>query len=157
MDLKDGAKILFQTGITQKEIAQILGKTEKTIGVWVKTGNWDKKRTEYSLQRETAEEKVWSLINYQLKVIDKIKSIQEKELDNNDLTVKELQALLVSKGDIDALQKLFTTIKGKELEWTQVVKVIRDFTEYLEKNNFGMAQEVINSAQDFINERRKDL
>lgn len=156
MEAKEAAKILFDQGATNKEIANILKKSEHTIGAWVKKGNWEKKRAEYALHRETAEEQVWGLINYQLKIIGKIRERHEIDLDK-DLSVAELQKLLISKGDIDALQKLFTTIKGKELEWTQVVKVIRDFTEFIERVNLPMAQQIIILAQDFINERRKEL
>lgn len=39
------ARILYvEQGKTQKEIAQLLGITEKTIGLWVKNGDWEKER-----------------------------------------------------------------------------------------------------------------
>jgi predicted transcriptional regulator len=157
METKGAAKILFDQGVKQNEIARILKIAEKTISGWAKVGNWDMKRAEYTLHKETAEEKVWQLINFQLKVISKIRDVHEQTLSTPDLGIKELKSLLIERGDIDALQKLFTTIKGKELEWTQIVKVVRDLTEYIERVNFKLAKEVIAVAQEFINDRRKEL
>lgn len=156
MEKKEAAKVLFDQGVTQKDIALLLHVQPKTIGTWVKNGEWEKKRAQHSLARETAEEKVWKLINFNLKVLDIISTKQEEELDES-ADIKDLQKLLTPRGDIDALQKLFTTIKGKELEWTQIVKVIREFTEYCEQNNIELAKQVLPLANSFLNERRQDL
>lgn len=155
MESKDAARILFNEGVSQKEIASIVGVTEKTITTWAKQGTWDKKRSENNLQKQTSEEGVWELINYQLKVLKRIKEVQEEDLDNCE-NLKDIKAKLIDRGDIDALQKLFTTIKGKELEWTQRVKVIREFTEYLEIEDMKVAKEVMPLANQFLNEKRNN-
>lgn len=155
IDSKEAAHILFNEGISQKEIASIINVSEKTISLWAKNGNWDKKRSENNLQKQTSEEGVWELINYQLKVLKKIKEVHELTLDGtNDL--KEIKSKLIDRGDIDALQKLFTTIKGKELEWTKRVKVIREFSEYIETEDMKLAKEVIPLATQFLNEKRNN-
>lgn len=155
MESKEAAHILFNEGVSQKEIASIIDVSEKTISLWAKQGNWDKKRSENNLQKQTSEEGVWELINYQLKVLKRIKEIHESELDNCE-DLKDIKAKLIDRGDIDALQKLFTTIKGKEMEWSQRVKVIREFTEYLEVEDGKIAQSVIPLANQYLNEKRND-
>lgn len=155
MESKEAARILFNDGSTQKDIASMLNISEKTISDWAKKGNWDKKRSESNLKKQTSEEGVWELINYQLKVLKLIKEKHEVELENcTDL--KEIKAKLIDRGDIDALQKLFTTIKGKEMEWSQRVKVIREFTEYLEGEDTKLAQSVVPLANQYLNEKRND-
>lgn len=153
METKEAAHILFNEGISQKEISSIVNVSEKTICLWAKNGNWDKKRSENNLQKQTSEEGVWELINYQLKVLKKIKEIHELTFDNVD-DLKLIKSKLIDRGDIDALQKLFTTIKGKEMEWTGRVKVIREFTEYIEMEEPKLAKEVIPMANQYLNEKR---
>jgi len=155
MESKEAAHILYNQGTSQKDISAILGISEKTISLWVTRGKWNAKRAENNLKKTTSEESVWELISYQLKVLKKIKDIHERELDTVD-DLKEVKAKLIDRGDIDALQKLFTTIKGKELEWAQRVKVIRDFTEYLEVEDSSLAKQVIPLANQYLNEKRKD-
>jgi predicted transcriptional regulator len=156
MEPKEHAKILFNQGISQKEIASILKISTKSINNWVKDGDWAKKRTEDMVKKQTAEEGVWDLINHQLRVLKRIKEVQELELDSCE-DLKELKGKLIERGDIDALQKLFTTIKGKELEWTQRVKIVREFLEYVDSENRTLAKDVVILANQYLNEKRSDL
>jgi transposase len=153
IDQKQAAFILYKESISQKEIASIISISEKTISLWIKKEKWEAKRSEDAIKKQTSEEGVWEIINYQLRVLKKIKETHDQSLD--DCTdIKELKAKLIERGDIDALQKLFTTIKGKEMEWTGRVKVIREFTEYLETENPTLAKEVIPMANQYLNENR---
>lgn len=153
---KEAAYILIKNGMSQKEAARILRKSENTVSGWAKKGKWNDKIVEESLFRETSEEKVRKLINFQLKVIEMIADKHSTSL-NDKLTVEELQKLLIGRGDIDALQKLFTTIKGKEMEWSQIVKVVRDLTEYVEAQDLELAKEITPLANEFLNEMRKNI
>jgi transposase len=155
MEKKEAGRILYNQGISQKDIAQMLSVQPKTVNLWVKGEGWDKQRSASSLAKETSEERVWKLISYQLRVVEKITELQEDSLDQN-LTVGELKKLLIERGDIDALQKLFTTIKGKELEWGQVVKIVRELIEYVEGENLNLAKQLTPLANEFVNAKRKD-
>lgn len=156
MEKVEAAKKLYFQGATQKEIAELLHVQPKTVGSWAKKEEWENKRSQFSMMKETSEEKVWKLITYQLKVIELISQKMEEQLDES-LEVSALKKLLIERGDIDALQKLFTTIKGKELEWSHIVNVIKELTEYLESSNFVLAKEFTSLANEFLNEKRKDL
>lgn len=154
MEAKEAAKILYYQGVSQKDIAQILDKNEKTISTWVHDGKWDEKRTEHNLLKETSEEQVWKLINWQLRILQMITEEHENSI-NEGLDVAGLQKLLIGRGDIDALQKLFTTIKGKELEWSQLVKIIRELTEFIQSENVTLAKQLTPYANDFLNQKRQ--
>lgn len=155
MSDKQDAYRLIKAGFKQKEVARLLGRSENIISTWAKKENWRDKITEDNLFQETSEEKVRKLISFQLKVIEKIAEKREATLsETND--IEELQNLLISPGNIDALQKLFTTIKSKEIEWAQMVKIVRDLTEYVEVHNQDLARELSVIANDFLNERRKE-
>lgn len=156
MEKKEAGKKLYMQGVSQVDIASLLSVDKKTVNLWVKKGNWEDKRIEQDLAKETAQEEIMNLINYQLKVIGFIKKRHEENLMER-MEVKELKALLIERGDIDALQKLFTTIKGKELEWDSIVKVIRGFIEYIETIDIAIAKTVAPLASDYLNERRKEL
>lgn len=155
MNKHEAAQILYNEGVKQKEIAEILTTTTTTVNRWVAAGQWDKKRAEHSIKKETAEERVWNIINYQLRIIDLM--MQKHQEDNiENMEIAELKKLLIERGDIDALQKLFTTIKGKELEWSQIVKIVRELLEYIERENNGIAKQVTPLANEFINNKRTD-
>lgn len=155
MDDVTKARHLFNVGFNRKEIAEILHKNEKTIGSWAEEGDWERRRAEFTLNRETAEERIWKLINYQLKVHERIVEAQDAALETT-ATTADLKKLLLERGDIDALQKLFTTIKGKELEWTAIVKLIRDFVEYIDTQNQPLSKQILSYANEFINDKRSD-
>lgn len=156
MEKKEAAKVLFDLRIPQKEIAAVLHTTEKSVSNWATKGNWEEKRAENGLQRETAEEKVWRIINFNLTILDMIREKQLVKL-SPDLSIEELTKMLTDRGDIDALQKLFTTIKGKELQWTAIVKIVREVTEYLEGHQIELAKKMVPVLQSYLNEKRQHL
>lgn len=145
---RDAARTLYLEGWSQREIAKTLHKSEKTIGTWKRDDNWDKAKAGFSMQKATAEDTVWELINYQLATLKRIKDNYEKEPD---------EPKLIARGDIDALQKLFTTVKGRDIEWSALVKVLREFATWLRSENLPLAQEIMQYADAWLNEKRKQL
>jgi hypothetical protein len=145
---RDAARTLYLEGWSQKEIAKTLHKAEKTIGTWKRDDNWDKSKAGFSMQKTIAEDTVWELINYQLTTLKRIKDEYEKEPD---------KPKLIARGDIDALQKLFTTVKGRDIEWSALVKVMREFATWLRSENLQLAQEMMQYADAWLNEKRKQL
>ncbi len=74
------------------------------------------------------------------------------------MTVEELAKLLIPKGEIDAVQKkLFTTVKGKELDWSAMVQILRNFMSYLKETDVELAQELVPHVDGYINEKRRTL
>lgn len=116
------AEQLFFDGYAQNRIAEILKVSEVTLSRWAKEGNWDQKRVNRLNLKETIEDDLLELISYQLQAL---KNKKNKWLDEQQTDT------LISKGDVDALSKMFATIKGKEMTWVQIVNSFRDFVEYL--------------------------
>ncbi len=149
-------KILYTAGWQQNDIARILKLTEKTVSKHVRDNNMKQKRTEIGINRQTSEENALSALAHQTRIIRLI-SDKLAEQVTPDLTVEELSKLLIPKGEIDAVQKLFTTVKGKELDWSAMVQILRNFMGFLKESNVELAQELIPHVDDYINEKRKSL
>jgi len=146
--------VLFQDGWEQKDIAKTLKISEKTVSLYVTKNGLRKSRTMQSLARKTSEENALVALEHQTTIIRLIAEKLRNALTENP-TMEDLKAALIPKGEIDAVQKLFTTIKGKELEWSAVVKIIREFTAWLKEVDMETAQNVVDHADDYINEKRR--
>ncbi len=143
------AKDLYNEGWDQKDIAAIIRVSEQTIVNWKKKYQWEKKRVESMLARETSEEALWSLINYQLDVLKhKAEKYKEKPKDEWEL---------IDKGDVDALSKMFSSVKGKQLEWTNYVRICRELLDHMQGINLTLAKELIPEVTEFLNNKRKTL
>jgi hypothetical protein len=149
-------RTLFNAGYEQKDIARILKLTETTVSKHVIKGEMRKKRVEWGINRQTSEENALAALAHQTKII---RLISEKlgEKIEEDLSVDELGKLLISKGEIDAVQKLFTTVKGKELDWSAMVQVLRNFMAYIKECDLELAQELVPHVDEYINEKRRSM
>lgn len=157
LDIKHAAYLLKKEGYTVDEICKLLRRSQKTIYMWQKKYNWNAKCLREDLFKQTAEEDVQELISHNLKILkmiaEKKNSVLKKRGGNS---VDDLQSSLISRGDIDALQKLFSTIKGKELTWSTMVKILREFMEHLEAENLELAKKVLPYSNEFLNVKRKE-
>lgn len=145
---------LFKEGWDQKDIARVLKISEVTVSRHAKKNELRKKRAMQSIARQTSEENSLIALEHQSTIIRMIAEKLKSGLPENP-EMDDLKAALLPKGEIDALQKLFTTIKGRELEWSAVVKIIREFTTFLKECDPKLAQDIIDHADDYINEKRR--
>jgi transposase len=153
IDKKSAAQELYNAGLDQKNIANVLEISEKTISGWKKKYSWEEKRAKKNMAKEAAEDRVWKLINFQLRVLDMQVDDQEDKLKKKELT--ELKPL--DKGDVDALQKLWTTVKGKQLDWSVVVNNISEFVGFISERDLDLSKLILEHADDFMNYKRKNL
>lgn len=148
--------LLYREGIEQKEIARLLKLSEVTVSRYVSKGNMKRKRLQHSIAKKTSEENALMALDHQSKVVRMMaEKLQEGMSDN--MTLEELKAALIPKGEIDALQKLFTTIKGKELDWSYIVRIIREFIQYVKEKDIELAKDIADLADDYINDKRRDV
>jgi len=145
---------LFKAGWDQKDIARVLKISEVTVSRYAGKHGLRKKRAMQSLARQTSEENALIALEHQSTIIRLIGEKLRAEL-KDDPSMDDLKAALIPKGEIDALQKLFTTIRGKEQDWGGVVKIIREFTGWLREVDPKLAQGVVDHADDYINEKRR--
>lgn len=147
MENKDAAYLLFLEGWDQKRIAAALRVTEKTITTWKKQYDWDRKRTEKAIARETSEEKLWKLISYQLTALEQ----------RTEEWIKDSEYRLLDKGDIDALAKMYSAVKNKQHTWAQIVEIITELLDYLQARNFKLAKEVLELTDEFLMNKKNNL
>ncbi len=157
MDKKAAAHILYDNGLDLGQIAKMLKTPKSTIARYSSDGKWKRERERKSLLQQTSQERIWALIEFQLQIIEKITLKHREVLLSDDLDVAGLQKLLISKGDIDALQKLHTTIRGKDITWDHMVKLFREFLEFMEKENLSIAKSIVPFTTDFLNYKREQL
>ncbi len=156
MTKKQAAHILYLNGLTLKEIASTLRTSYNTITKWSSDSDWKRIKAEKALREQTSQERIWGLIDYQLKIIERITQVRSTELDKTT-DPETLKKALIERGDIDALQKLFTTIKGKEITWDQMVKLTRELIEFIEKDHFHLAKQIAPLANEWLNQKREKL
>ena len=156
MTNNQSAKILYDQGFELKEISKIIRVSYNTISKWSSSGNWKQLKTDKLLREETTQDSIRKLIEFQLKVLEKMTTASKKDLDNTD-DVVGLSKLLIGKGEIDALQKLFTTIKAKEITWDGIVKSSRELMEYIAEFDLNLAKKVSPVIEDWLNIKRESL
>ncbi len=156
MTKKQAAHILYLNGLTLKEVCETLKIPYNTATKWSSDLDWKKNKAEKSLREQTSQERIWGLIDYQLQLIEKITQVRAKEIEKTT-SPEDLKKALIERGDIDALQKLFTTIKGKEVTWDIMVKLTRELIEFLEKNHFQLAKQIAPLANEWLNQKREKL
>ena len=140
---------MFLEGVPQGEIAQVLGVSPNTVSKWKHKNRWEEARSSRALYQETAVEKVWKLVNWNLSVLE---TRMEEMEDSGELK-------LIERGDIDALTKLFSSIKGKEKSWAHYVSTIREFLAYAQSVDLDLAKRLISTGitDQFLNEKRQNL
>lgn len=163
MEKQAAARILYNEGTQQKDIARILRVTEATVSKWAKDGAWREGRIANAIARESAEEGIWQLINYQ---IEQLTAITQDWKKNAGKAVKNPDGSdggtyprnkLIDKGDIDALQKMFAAVKGKQQTWTHYVSVTRELMEHLQATDSELAKRLIEHIDQFLNDKRTKL
>lgn len=153
IDKQSAAQELFNAGWEQVRIASILELSEETISKWKKKFDWEEKRAKKNMAQDVAEDHIWELINYQLAALKATKDKFEAQLKKKEIA--ELPAL--NKGDIDALQKLWTTVKNKQLDWAATVNIVKDFVAFMSERDLKLAQDILTLTDDYLNFKRTNL
>ncbi len=101
MTKKQAAHILYLNGLTLKEISSTLQTPYNTITKWSGNSDWKRSKAEKALREQTSQERIWALIDYQLKIIERLAQVRATKLDKitNPETLKKA---LIERGDIDA-------------------------------------------------------
>lgn len=149
MDKKDAAFTLFEQGFTQKDMAKIFGVGEDTIGVWKKAGDWDSRIAGLNELYRLNSERVAKLISYQLRALEKTVARWEQDSDE--------QPKLIGKGEIDALSKLYATIKTKDMEWSTYIRVMREFIQFISTKDLALSKRLTETVNDFLNQKQTTL
>lgn len=134
---KDWAKLLFiKDNKTQKEIAQIVSVTEKTLSKWVNDNKWEALRSSFVITKEQELRRLYIQIN---------------EL-NNFINEKEEGKRFATNQEADILSKLAAAAKNLESETSvaDIINVFMDFLDWLQKVDFAKSQEIAEVQDNYI-------
>jgi transposase len=149
MEKKDAARSLYMDGFTQKDIASMFRLAENTISRWSQEGGWKERKVSVDLLQDNSTQHILELIHYTTSVLKRRK---DNWLEEDPNTVK-----LLDKGDIDALQKLWTTIRKDSRKFSDYAYVLKEFGEFLMDRDLDLAKKWQAHANLFLNEKRKVL
>lgn len=176
---KDLAKVLFvNDGVSQKEIAERLKVTEKTVSKWAKEGNWEKLKTSLLV---TKDNQLTGLYDQLQAAIDEIKTrpvvrdipnfmlkpIKLKD-SNGDETLEypkfkpEDYPILIgnfpNSKDTDIISKLTTAIKRLETETNigETISVVKLLILFIRSIDAKFANQLTSYCDAFIKQKMSD-
>jgi uncharacterized protein YjcR len=147
MNKNAAAEILFLEGVSQKEISTILGISENTLSKWRATGKWTEKKVNQDMLENNSVQRILKMIDYTTRIMNK--RIDEWEKDDT--------MQMIDKGEIDALSKLFATIRRDSKKFADYVSVLKEFFEWLQHKDIDIAKQLTLPADEFINFKRQSF
>lgn len=176
---KDLAKILFvNEGVTQKEIAQRLNVSEKTIGKWAKKDNWEKEKTSLLITKDKQISDLYNQLSavneeiktrpvvrdipihltkpYKLKDSDGTERLEYPVYDPKDFPI--LIGNFPNSKDTDMISKLTTAIKRLETETNigETINVCKNLILFIRTIDSAFANELTKYADAFIKQKMTD-
>lgn len=130
-------KLFVELNRSQKEIALDLGVTEKTIGNWVKDGNWKNERT--------------ALINNSKNRAEKFKAVLE-DLADEQISISEKIKEAEANGDIKevtVLRKLSSSIADQVGKYQKALEKLDKDNKISLSTKIEVVDEVFQAMQEF--------
>lgn len=152
---KEYARILYVSErITFKEIAERTGVTEKTIGKWAVSDNWDKLRKSLLTTRQS------QLVHW----YNQLEAINEFIAERPDLIVKgqsvpnPLLKNIPTNSEADTMSKITSNIQRLETEigLGEYVEVSRKLLTFIQSVDLDEAKKFKNYIDEFINSKLKN-
>lgn len=147
MEKRDAARLMYMDGWNQTDIARAIGVSENTVSKWSSDAKWKQQKISAQLMEDNAVQRVMEIIDYQTNAL-----IRKK---NSWLAEDENTVQLVDKGDIDALQKLFSCIKKETHKFGAYATVMKELLEYLQLADLDLAKQVAPHGDAFLQHVRK--
>ena len=130
-------QLYFNSEMTQKDIANYVDVTEKTMGEWVEKNGW---REQKSAMQVTSQRVIQGMYG-ELKQIDDM--IKAREIGQQFANSKEADARMKLIKSIQMLQK--------NVLLPQYVQVMIAFVDYLQQADMNVAKQVNSYITDFLN------
>jgi len=140
MDQQDYARILFTTEkLSQKEIAERVNVTEKTISSWIKKGEWEKLRKSMLVTKQ-----------HQI-------SLLYDQLAHMNEIISERDVKVADSKEADVISKITSSIQRLEVETSvgQIVEVAREFIQFVRESDLNLAKDVTRQFDSFIQTKMK--
>jgi transcriptional regulator with XRE-family HTH domain len=131
------AKMIFlKENLTQKEIAEKVGVTAKTLGKWIAQDNWAQYKSSIIITKEQELRRIYMQIN---------------EL-NTYIFSREEGSRFANSKEADTLTKLTAAARSLETDTSvaDVIEVAMQVCNFIKKDDLQKAQEVSNYFEAFI-------
>lgn len=139
---KKCARELFMLHKSQKAIAELLDVSEQTVSGWVTKEGWGEDRAEATSLRKSISSRILKRIDYNLTVLE---NNQDKEGKIPD-----------DKGIIDALSKLFSGVKQREMNVQQQLVCLTNFLEFAQVHQFAATKSLIPLVQPYLEKQHNN-
>lgn len=141
-DKRAKAKSLYLTGqYDQKEIADLVGVSERSITKWKNEENWDDLKESLLTTRENELRRLYKMLR----------------ILNDDIDLKAEEKIPINSKEADAVLKLTAAIKNLELETSiaDKVEVGMAFINLVRKENIELSKEVTKWFDIFLQQSIK--
>jgi DNA-binding XRE family transcriptional regulator len=134
---KDWAKLLYlKTQMNQKEIANRVQITEKTMGKWVKAEKWDLLRSSFTITKEQELRRIYQQIH------ELNNAIEQREEGKRFATGKEADTLSKMAGAARALET--------DTSIAQIIDTSIEIIRWIQESDFEKAKELSDYFDSFI-------
>jgi len=176
---RDLAKVYFlQDGLTQKEIAERLKVTEKTVGKWAKEGDWEKMKVSMLVTRDNQITELYKQLEntmleiktrpvvrdipnhltkpYKLKDADGTERLEYPVYNPEDFPI--IIGNFPNSKDTDIISKLTTAIKKLETETNigETISVIKGLILFARAIDTDFANRLTKICDAFIKQKMSD-
>lgn len=176
---RDLAKVLFvNDNVSQKEIAERLKVTEKTVSKWVKEGEWEKLKVSLLVTKDSQITSLYSQLqavldeiktrpvvrdipNFMLKPIKLKDSSGDEKLEYPKYDSEDYPILIgnfPNSKDTDMISKLTTAIKRLETETNigETISVAKNLIMFVRTIDSKFANQLTTYCDAFIKEKMND-
>lgn len=126
----------LRTDKTQKEICDLVGCSSRSFVKWKKEGKWEDLKVSYTISKEQELRRIY---------------IQIREI-NNAISQRDEGERYATTKEADILAKLAGAAKNLENQTSvsEVIDVFMGFNNFLSKNDFNKAREIIELEDAYI-------
>jgi transcriptional regulator with XRE-family HTH domain len=138
---KDLAKMLFiYENLTQKEIAERVGTSEKSLSKWQLEGNWESLKVSITITKE-----------------EQLKSLYRQLAELNKAISEREEKRFATAAEADVISKLSNAINKMESDIgvSDIVSVGKKFLTWLRRYDLNRAQEITPLFDSFVKENLK--
>lgn len=171
-------RFYINDGLSQKEIAERLKLTEKTVGTWVKKGDWDKEKVSLLVTKDSQITALYSQLqavndeiktrpvvrdipNFMLKPV-KLKTSSGDEVLEYPVYKAEDYPIIIgnfpNSKDTDMISKLTTAIKRLETETNigETISVAKGLVLFVRSIDSVFANQLTSYCDAFIKQKMSD-
>jgi len=147
-DKKAAAHTLYMDDYEQRIIASILGITEKTISTWVNDGEWAVKRASKQVAEQSIRDDALFILNRLLKA--------QREILESDPTDENGRLRLPDTKLADAVHKLYSVVKDKEVPWHQTARTVTELLKYITSQDLNLAKQLQHYCKLYLEHKRQE-